>query len=152
MGVLVGLAFGLGCFLIWTAFSGPRRPPSRPRVRPTDRLAEHIAQAGLEAVTPARLLASAAGLAFVAFLLMVAISRSPTIAIAFALISGYAPLALVRYRRRQRQVELRELWPEVVDNIASAIRAGMSLPESLAQVGVRGPEQLRRPFRRFGED
>jgi tight adherence protein B len=47
---------------------------------------------------------------------------------------------------------LRELWPEVVDNITSAVRAGMSLPESLAQVGQRGPEQLRRPFRRFGED
>jgi tight adherence protein B len=83
---------------------------------------------------------------------MLAISRSPTIALAFGLISGYAPIGLVRYRGRQRQQELRELWPEVVDNITSAIRAGMSLPEALAQIGVRGPEQLRRPFLRFGED
>jgi tight adherence protein B len=152
MGALVGLAFGLGCYLIWTSLSGPRRPPARPRLKRTDKLAEQIAQAGLEAVTPGRLLASAAGLGLVALLLMLAISRSPTIALAFGLISGYLPVALVRYRRRQRQVELREFWPEVVDNVASAIRAGMSLPESLAQVGVRGPEQLRRPFQRFGED
>jgi len=152
MGALVGLAFGLGCYLVWTALSGPRIPRPRSGSRPSDRLAELIARAGLESVTPVRLVASSAGLAVVAFLLVIAISRSPTIALAFGLMSAYTPVALVRYRSRQRQVELRELWPEVVDNITSAIRAGMSLPEALTQVGVRGPEQLRRPFRRFGED
>jgi tight adherence protein B len=152
MGALVGLAFGLGCYLMWTALSRPpvRRSPTRQRRH--DRLAELIAQAGLESVTPGRLIASSAGLGAVALLVMLAVSRSPTIALAFGLISAYAPIALVRYRSRQRQVELRELWPEVVDNIASAIRAGMSLPEALTQVGVRGPEQMRPPFRRFGED
>jgi tight adherence protein B len=152
MGALVGLAFGLGCYLVWTALSGPpvRRPRSRPGV--SDRLAELIARAGVESVTPGRLIASSAGLAGVAFLLLLGISRSPTIGLAFGVMAGYLPLALVRYRARQRQVELRELWPEVVDNITSAIRAGMSLPEAPTQVSVRGPEQLRRPFRRFGED
>jgi len=152
MGALVGLAFGLGCFLVWTALSAPRAPRTVAGPRRTDRLAELIAQAGLESVTPARLMASAASLGVVAFLLVLAVSRSPTIALAFGLMSAYTPVALVRHRSRQRQVELRELWPEVVDNITSAIRAGMALPEALAQIGVRGPEQLRRPFRRFGED
>jgi tight adherence protein B len=137
MGALVGLAFGLGCYLMWTALSRPPVRRSTTRRRRHDRLAELIAQAGLEAVTPGRLLASSAGLGAVALLVMLAISRSPTIALAFGLISAYAPVALVRYRSRQRQVELRELWPEVVDNIASAIRAGMSLPEALTQVSVR---------------
>ena len=50
------------------------------------------------------------------------------------------------------RVELREVWPEAVDNLASGVRAGLSLPEALTQLGVRGPEQLRSPFRRFGED
>jgi tight adherence protein B len=40
----------------------------------------------------------------------------------------------------------------VVDNIASAVRAGLSLSEALAQVGERGPLPLREPFRRFGAD
>lgn len=44
------------------------------------------------------------------------------------------------------------MWPEAVDNLASAVRAGLSLPEALAQLGVRGPLELRRPFQRFGED
>ena len=52
--------------------------------------------------------------------------------------------------RRRRQVALRELWPEAVDNLASAVRAGMSLPEGLAALAVRGPAELRPPFARFG--
>ncbi len=32
------------------------------------------------------------------------------------------------------------------------MRSGLSLPEALSQLGVRGPEQLRPAFRRFGQD
>jgi len=52
--------------------------------------------------------------------------------------------------RRRRQVVLRELWPEAIDNLASAVRAGMSLPEGIASLSVRGPEPLRSPFAAFG--
>jgi len=154
MGVLVGLAFGLGCYLVWTALAGPARVRHvrSGRPGPVVRLAELLAQAGVEAVTPGRLLASCLGVGAGAFLVVIVGSRSWTIATAFAVIAAYAPVALIRYRGRARRVELCELWPEVVDNIASAIRAGMSLPEALTQVGVRGPAQLRRPFQRFGED
>jgi tight adherence protein B len=61
-------------------------------------------------------------------------------------------MAVIRFRVRQRRSELRDLWPEVVDNLASGVRAGLSLPEALTQVSVRGPVELRRPFARFGED
>jgi tight adherence protein B len=66
--------------------------------------------------------------------------------------ASYSPVAIVRMRARRRRGELRELWPDVVDNLASGVRAGLSLPEALTQVGARGPEQLRRPFQRFGQD
>jgi tight adherence protein B len=39
-----------------------------------------------------------------------------------------------------------------VDNLASAVRAGMSLPEALAQLGSRGPEVLRPAFASFAVD
>ena len=57
------------------------------------------------------------------------------------------PVTLVRRRRALRQAELREIWPEAVDNLASGVRAGLSLPEALTQLGVRGPEQLRSAVR-----
>ncbi|MBV9292044.1 MAG: type II secretion system F family protein, partial [Frankiales bacterium] len=44
------------------------------------------------------------------------------------------------------------LWPDVVDNLASAVRAGLSLPEAVAQLAQRGPAQLQEPFRIFSED
>jgi tight adherence protein B len=47
---------------------------------------------------------------------------------------------------------LRELWPEVVDNLASAVRAGMALPESVAALATRGPEPLRPAFARFASE
>ena len=151
MGALVGLLFGLGLFLVWRSFTPPA--PRRPgRVSRRDRTADLLAQAGIESVTPGALVASCFGVGGVVLVLMYAVSRSPAIAFAFAVMAAYSPLALVRFRARQRRAELRDLWPEVVDNLASGVRAGLSLPEALTQVGVRGPQELRRPFARFGED
>jgi len=152
MGALLGLLLGLGLFLIWR--SGPRRPPPRTAGRRSwhDRTAELLTQAGIEAVTPAQLAAVSVTLSVAAFLLVLAVSLSGPIALAFSSFTSLAPVSLVRWRQRQRAAELRELWPEVADNLASGVRAGLSLPEALTQIGVRGPEPLRRPFQRFGAD
>jgi tight adherence protein B len=152
VGAFLGLLFGIGAALVWR--SGSRRPPRRVRQGRSiqQRIGETLAQAGIDSVTPAQLLASSAGLAVMTFLLAAAVSRTLPIAIAFALFAALGPASLVRYRQRKRRTELRDLWPEAVDNLASAVRAGLSLPEALTQLGVRGPEDLRRPFQRFGED
>ena len=47
---------------------------------------------------------------------------------------------------------MRDLWPDAVDNLASAVRAGLALPEALSQLAVRGPEELRPAFAAFAED
>jgi len=152
MGALLGLLFGVGALLVWR--SGPRRPARTanrgPRV--SERLADALSQAGIESVTPGQLIGSSAGLAAVVFTLAAAVSRTVPIAIAFAMFAAVAPITLVRYRQRRRRTELRDVWPEAVDNLASAVRAGLSLPEALSQLGIRGPHELRRPFQRFAED
>jgi len=91
-------------------------------------------------------------LAGITFLLVLAVSVSVPIAVSFGAFAVFAPISLVRWRQRQRAAELRELWPEVTDNLASGVRAGLSLPEALTQIGVRGPEPLRPAFQRFGSD
>ena len=151
MGSLAGLLFGLGVFLVWRSFEPPA-PPRPGRVTRRERAADLLAQAGIETVTPGALLASCVGVGTVVLVLMYVVSRSPAIALAFAVMASYAPVALVKYRARQRRSELRDLWPEIVDNLASGVRAGLSLPEALTQVGLRGPAELRRPFQHFGED
>ena len=111
-----------------------------------------MSQAGLGAVPLRAVLATCVGGALSTGLLVLVLSQSPPIAVCFAVMGGWAPVTLVRLRARQRRAELRDLWPEVVDHLTSGIRAGLSLPESLSQIGQRGPVELRPAFLAFGED
>ncbi|HEY9375868.1 MAG TPA: type II secretion system F family protein [Jiangellaceae bacterium] len=153
MGALLGLMFGTGLLLVWQWSRGPTKPRAvrrEPSMR--RRIADMIAAAGIEGVTPRQVLAACAGAGGFVTLAFLVLSRTWPIALAFGTFAAYAPIALLRHRVRQRRGELRDLWPDAVDNLASAVRAGLSLPEALTQLGVRGPELLRRPFLRFGED
>jgi tight adherence protein B len=152
-GVAVGLMFGTGLFLIWWSFwvreEVPRRsePPRLVRV-----LRDDLVQAGLASVTPRALLVGC-GAAFILVLLFVyAVVGVPAIGFCFAAMAGWAPYAWVRMRARRRRSRLRDLWPDAVDNITSAVRAGMSLPEAVSQLGHRGPEELRPAFASFAQD
>jgi tight adherence protein B len=152
MGLLIGLFFGVGLLLIIAAVVAPAEatPGSDGRLRGRSR--DLLASAGIEGLTPGAFMGACVILSLVAFLLMFVVSKTLPVALVFALMAGWMPIALVRARARKRLAEFRELWPDVVDNIASAVRAGLSLSEALAQVGERGPESLRDPFRRFGAD
>jgi tight adherence protein B len=152
MGALLGLLFGVGALLVWR--SGPRAPQRRPRTTPSfnARVVELLTQAGYSGVRPQQLYAVSAALTVIVFIVVAGVSHAATIGLAFAGFAGYSPIALVRHRRRQRTTELRELWPDVVDNLASAVRAGMALPEAVAQIAVRGPRQLRPAFDGFAAD
>lgn len=150
MGPLLGLLLGLGAVLVYRALTVPA--PADRTSSWHARVDELLVQAGIEGVSPGQLLGASLGLATVAFIVVLGSSGVLVIGVAFGGFAGMLPLALVRRRRGQRALELREAWPEAVDNLASGVRAGLSLPEALSQLGVRGPEQLRTAFARFGED
>lgn len=150
MGALLGLLFGLGCLL--ASRSGRRRPLAAGGPGWRERMHELLAQAGIEGVSPGQLVAVSGVLGAVVLVAVLGTTQVPAIAAAFGGFAALLPVAVVRRRRSRRSVELRELWPEAVDNLASGVRAGLSLPEALTQLGVRGPEQLRSAFRHFGDD
>jgi tight adherence protein B len=152
MGAAVGLTFGVGLLLIWRVFTAPATAAPPRKRAPASRLRRLLHEAGVSGVSPVGLLTVAAMSGLVAGAVVLAISRTPPVAVAFALIGGYGPIALVRGRAWSRRRELAEVWPEAVDNLASAIRAGLSLPEALTQLGERGPEPLRAAFAAFGRD
>lgn len=150
MNTLVPLMFGAGLFCIWWSF-WPRPEAAEHDRRPslTDRLDDDLAQAGVQSLTSTKLLALCSCVGAVVFVLVMAATAVPAIALAFAGLSAYAPVAVVRGKARRRRAALRDLWPDVVDHIASAVRAGLALPESLSQLAVRGPEELRPAFAEF---
>lgn len=80
------------------------------------------------------------------------VSRTATVSAVFAAMAAYLPIALLNGRARRRQREFADVWPEAVDNLTSAVRAGLSLPEALVGLATRGPEPLRPAFAAFALD
>lgn len=150
MGAFLGLLVGLGLLLIWHGLTSTIKP-RKTRVR-SERTREHLIQAGLPGVTPAQLIALQILAGVLVAVLGVALTQSISVTAIFALFAAAVPRLVVSRLRHKRQADLRELWPEVVDNLTSGVRAGLSLPEALSAIGVRGPEQLRDPFKQFGSD
>ena len=150
MGALVGLGVGVGLLLIWSAFFLPLTP----RVRDTrpGPVRQLLDRAGLGQVSVVGFAVLCAVLAVATALLIQLVSRTPPVAIAFGVMGGYLPIVVVTARARRRQREFAEVWPEAVDNLASAVRAGLSLPDALAGLGSRGPEPLRDAFDQFALD
>ena len=150
MGAVLGLGLGLGLVLIWVSFTSPL-PTSRSATRP-GRTRELLDRAGLPGKTVGSVWGVCAITAFVAFVAIQVVSGTTTVSLTFAVLAGYLPLATLAGRAHRRRRELAEVWPEAVDNLASAVRAGLSLPEALTQLGHRGPEPLREAFVAFGVD
>lgn len=152
-GALLGLVLGTGLACLWWSL-WPRETPVRPRRRPAllVRLDDDLVLAGVRGLGAGGLAALTLTVGAVAFLLALAITRVPTVALAFALMGLYLPVGWVRARAPRRRGRLREVWPDAVDHVGSAVRAGLALPEALVQLSERGPEELREPFARFADD
>jgi tight adherence protein B len=150
MGALVGLGVGVGLLLVWSAFTMPRTPTA-----PRDRsgwIATRLGEAGMNNVSVPGVVLLGLALGAAAALVVQVVSGTPPVALAFGAMAAYLPFAVVAARARRRLREFAEVWPEAADNLASAVRAGMSLPDALAALAVRGPEPLRPAFDGFALD
>lgn len=147
-GALVGLAVGVGILLVALSFSQANRPTRR-RNGALRRLLEASDVAGL---TPARLASgclAATVLAGTGALLVFAV---PAVALIAAIAAGLLPLGVLSRRAARRATALRLSWPDAVDTLAAGIRAGLSLPEAVADLARHGPDPLRPAFSEFARD
>ncbi len=152
----VGLVLGAGVFCIyWSCWSQEEGRSDRPRETRSGfrtQLRDHLNQAGYPSVSPLNVIFGSVVLFVAAFLAFMVATNVLPIALCFGLIAAAAPISLVRMRARKQRSRLRDVWPDVVDNISSGVRAGLALPEALSQLAVRGPEELRPAFASFAED
>jgi tight adherence protein B len=153
-GLGLGLVAGVGLFFVWWscwADGGDRQAPAS-RQRRRDSWDDDLVLAGAPSLGAWRLFAIAGVLGLVVGVLVLGVTHVPAVAACFAAMAGAGPLAVVRSAARRKRSRLRDVWPDVVDNLASAVRAGLSLPEALGQLALRGPDELRPSFQAFVHD
>lgn len=151
MGALIGLLTGIGFVFIGWAVVEPAWTP-KPRRTKAHRLDDLLARAGLSEISPRGLLGVSTASFLLVTVVMAVFSGVLVVAVVFGLLAAMLPIAMLRGRATRRSREFAMLWPDAVDNLASAVRAGLSLPEALQQLGERGPEGLRGPFEAFARD
>jgi tight adherence protein B len=136
-----------GVLLLALEATGTHRP--RSRRAPGTGVSEWMTRAGVGGAPPGELLAFCLAMAAVTGLALLAVTHALWLALAFAVLAGYLPVAVLRARHGRRQRERREVWPDAIDHLVSAVRAGMSLPDAVSALAERGPEALREPFLHF---
>lgn len=151
MAVIWGLLLGCGLLLVWWSF-WPQTSTAVSRPRRDSRLRQLIAQSGIQRITPAAVVGAMVACGLVVFLVVFVVTRTVPIAACFSLFGAAVPWAVLRWQSAKRRTLLRDVWPDAVDHLRSAIRAGLTLPESLIQLGEKGPEALRPPFLEFARD
>ena len=80
---------------------------------------------------------------------VVLMTRSVVIAIAFGFLAAGIAFVTVQAKNNLNDAALIAAWPEVIDHLMSGIQSGLSLTESLAGLSTRGPEVLRPAFTQF---
>jgi len=149
LGALLGLVAGGGLLLILAATASPRPERVGPRQGRIERL---LRRAGLTRVRPVSVVAACFASTLLVGVIALVITAVPTAAGLAAVCAGALPLALLRRRARSRAEALRRSWPDAVDSLLSAVRAGMSLPEALIELSRSGPEPLQEAFADFAAD
>jgi tight adherence protein B len=79
-------------------------------------------------------------------------SKNPAIAWAGLILGIFLPYAIVSYRRQKRFEKIEELFPEAIDTLARAVRAGHAFTTSLEMIANEIAEPLAGEFRQLYEE
>ena len=133
MGAVLGLAFAVGLMLLGLGLS--TEAPRRDAVVDLRGMVRALGVAAAAGAAAGSVAFAVTGVAMVGLLSAAAAAALPT---------------LVRRRRsRQRRRLQQEAWPDAVDGLLGAVRAGVPLPEAMCDAAVDGPEPLRGGFADF---
>jgi tight adherence protein B len=109
-------------------------------------LAVQIERANM-VMPPERLLAVAVAAGFVGALLLAWLSPLWIVTVPLGLAAGWLPVAVVRFRAERRVRKFEEQFPEAIELIARALRAGHALTTGLALVAEELPDPVGAEFR-----
>jgi tight adherence protein B len=113
-------------------------------VRPLRHLME---RAGLKKVTLGAVVLACVFLATIAFMVVMMTSRSALIGTGAALVAGVLPVLYLRHAASKRLETFEEQFPEAIDLMARALRAGHALTTSLQLVAEEIPDPVGTEFK-----
>jgi tight adherence protein B len=111
-------------------------------VTPLERL---ILQSGLN-VTVGAVLLSCAAVGALAFALVYIYLRLTLLAIPLGAFAAYIPIGVLRFMRSRRMAKFEEQFPEAMDLLSRALRAGHALTTGLSMVAEELPEPIGPEF------
>jgi tight adherence protein B len=109
-------------------------------------LQKFIQQSGMSLTVGAFILMTAVAVV-AAYFLVVVFTHKPLFGLAAAPVAGLIPFLAVRRARNKRLLKFEEQFPEAIDLIARALRAGHALPTGLNMVADEMPDPVGIEFR-----
>src|SRR5580658_8138432 len=79
-------------------------------------------------------------------------SKNPAIAWAGLIVGSFLPYSFVSYRRQKRFEKIEELFPDAIDTLARAVRAGHAFTTALEMISNEISEPLATEFRKLYEE
>jgi tight adherence protein B len=110
------------------------------------RIRNFIAQSGLQ-VRPGKIILLSAVLALGAYLVVRMIASDSYVALATGVAGGLAPAAFVAFKRWRRLRDFEKNFPEAVDLLGRAVRAGHAFTTGLEMIAKELPEPVSTEFR-----
>lgn len=149
MTIAIGLLLGAGVLLALSPVMWPAAARAAGEVPKGSTVSVTLAQAGLPRVAPATVLVVALVLAAVALATTFAVLPIAPLACAAGALGFALPWLVISLRAKSRRRAARHVWPDVVDQLVSSVRAGQSLPDSVASLATAGPSSTREAFASF---
>jgi tight adherence protein B len=112
---------------------------------------ESLLQAGMK-LRAGNFLALCVICGILAGIAVLVVSKNPAIGWAGLIIGAFLPYAFVSYRRQKRFEKIEELFPEAIDTLARAVRAGHAFTTALEMISNEIAEPLASEFRKLFEE
>jgi len=151
MSLALGIVLAVGLVLIAATFLWPahRERVARAPSAWSMRLRERLIQAGLPTTSPTIVVLVSVVFSLAVSAVTFALSSVIAVVLCSAALALMLPSLAISWRARVRRRATRVVWPDVVDQLVSAVRSGLALPDSLMTLAHTGPAVTRDAFAAF---
>jgi tight adherence protein B len=143
LGLIVGCVLAAGVMLVLSVWAWPRERSVTGTRLPVIRgaLSPTLAAAGVAAI-----------LGIVVGAITLALTSVVGLAVVLALAAASLPTFVAARTASKERLVMRTLWPDVVDSLVSALRAGASLPNAIGSLTALSPRLVKEPAAAFERD